>query len=144
VKIVDVNILLYVVNSAAVHHSAIHKWWESAIAAGEPLGLAWLVLTGFIRVATHPRAFPQSLTLREALENVDNWLQLPNARIVQETTGHWQVFRDLLQTVGTGGNLTSDAHLASLAICHSATLVSCDTDFLKFRQVRYENPLTSE
>jgi hypothetical protein len=87
--------------------------------------------------------FPTPLTVAEALGQIQIWLELPTAAIVQEPEDHWQTLRDLVATTGTTGNLTTDAHLAALAIAHRATLVSCDADFLRFRPVRWENPLAA-
>jgi toxin-antitoxin system PIN domain toxin len=142
-KIIDVNILLYAVNPHAPEHGRIRLWWEAAIDSGEPLGFAWIVIVGFLRLATHPRVFPHPLTVSEALGQIQEWLDLPAAAIVQEPEDYWPILSDLVTTVGTAGNLTTDAHLAALAIAHRATLASCDADFLRFRQVRWENPLAA-
>lgn len=141
-KIIDVNILLYVLNQAAREHPAVLGWWQDQIKNSEPLGFAWTVILGFVRISTNPRAFPQPLAPAEALGFMQEWLALPGARIVQETADHWRTVSELLETAGTAGNLTNDAHLAALAITHRATVASCDADFLRFRQVRWENPLS--
>ena len=142
-KIIDTNVLLYVVNRLAPHHGAITQWWTAATNDGEPLGFTWVTLLGFVRMATNPRVFARPLSVRQAVDQVSEWLALPTARIVQESPDHWKVLAQLLATVGTAGNLTTDAHLAALALHHGATLVSCDADFLKFRQVRFENPISA-
>ncbi len=95
---------------------------------------------GFLRLATNSRVFPTPLTLEEALECVDLWVNHVNTRVVTETEEHWLILRALISETGTAGNLTTDAHLASLAIAHGATLVSCDADFARFRGLRWENP----
>lgn len=140
-KIIDTNVLLYVVNPRAVQHAAVAQWWSAATNGDEPIGLAWVTLLGFVRMATNPRAFSRPLTVGQALDQVSEWIGLSTARIVHESPDHWKLLAQLLATVGTAGNLTTDAHLAALAISHGATLVSCDSDFLRFRQVRFENPL---
>jgi predicted nucleic acid-binding protein len=81
------------------------------------------------------------LTVTQGLDQVQEWLDLPGSRIVQESDNHWEMLRDLIETTGTVGNRATDAHLAALAITHRATLVSCDSDFLRFRALRWENPL---
>jgi len=141
VKIVDTNILLYVVNPDAAEHKQVSPWWNKACNGDEAVGFAWTTLLGFLRISTNPRAFPHPLTVRQALDQVDAWLAMPPARIVQESKDHWKIVSQLISSVGVGGNLTTDAHLAALAISHSATLASCDADFLKFRAVKFENPL---
>jgi toxin-antitoxin system PIN domain toxin len=87
---------------------------------------------GFLRLVTNPRVFLQPLTCEQALAKVDQWLAQPPVRVVHETEEQWRILRSLLQDCGVAGNLTTDAHLASLAIAHGAVLVSCDTDFARF------------
>lgn len=140
-KIVDLNVLLYAVNLDSAHHRIVRRHWEGAVSGVEAIGLPWAVLLGFLRLATNPAVFPRPLGTDVALEKVDTWLSLPAVRVVTETDGHWEVLRGLLADSGTAGNLTTDAHLAALAISHGAVLVSCDNDFARFRGLRWENPL---
>ena len=140
-KIVDLNVLLYAVNRDSVHHRPIRRWWEDAINGDETLGLPWAVLLGFLRLSTSPVVFPRPLPVEAAVAKVDAWLALSSVRVVAETDGHWEILRSLLAASGTAGNLTTDANLAALAIGHGAALVSCDTDFARFKGLRWENPL---
>lgn len=140
-KIVDLNVLLYAVNADAVQHAAARAWWERALNDDEPVGLAWIVLVGFLRIVTNPRVFPRPLAPEAAASKVDTWLSLENVQIVREKEDHWDTLRSLLAGVGTAGNLTSDAHLAALALSHDAVLVSCDADFARFKGLRRENPI---
>jgi toxin-antitoxin system PIN domain toxin len=105
------------------------------------LGFPWIVLLGFLRIATNPDIFPRPLTPDAATEKIAVWLSLSNTRLVQETDEHWSTLRALLSEAGTAGNLVTDAHLAALAISHGAELVSCDTDFAWFRGLRWHNPV---
>lgn len=140
-KIVDLNILLYVVNRDSAHHATVLKWWEAAIDRHESVGLPWIVLLGFVRIATNPVIFPQPLDIDTAIGKVDTWLSLDNARLVREKEEHWDILRSLIADSGAAGNLTTDAHLATLAISHGAVLVSCDNDFARFKGLRWENPI---
>ena len=140
-KIVDLNVLLHAVNDDAVHHPVILRWWEAAMNGDEVLGLPWVVVLGFLRLTTNPNIFPRPLPAEGALRVVDRWLSSGNARVVSEAEDHWDVLRALIDECGTAGNLTTDAHLAALAITRRATLVSCDSDFARFRGLRWENPL---
>ena len=140
-KIVDLNVLLYAVNADAVQHAAARAWWERALNDDEPVGLAWIVLVGFLRIVTNPRVFPRPLAPEAAASKVDTWLSLENVQIVREKEDHWDTLRSLLAGAGTAGNLTSDAHLAALALSHDAVLVSCDADFARFKGLRRENPI---
>jgi len=140
-KIVDVNILLYAINRSVPHHTLVRRWWEHSLSSSEPIGLAWPTIVGFVRLATHRKIFPQPQTLGEALKKVNDWLDHPNTSLVTESKDHWKILQQLLLETGTAGNLTSDAQLAALAISRGATLVSCDKDFNRFEQLRWENPL---
>lgn len=142
-KIVDVNVLLYVVNESAPHHSASLNWWESAINGDESVGLPWVVLLGFLRISTNPKIFPNPLDPAAAINKINTWRSLTNTYLVREKDEHWEILRTLLDETGTAGNLTTDAHLATLAISHGAILVSCDRDFARFQGLRWENPIDS-
>jgi toxin-antitoxin system PIN domain toxin len=140
-KLVDVNILIYAVNQRSEHHVKVLTWWNDAISGDEVVGLPWLVISGFVRITTNPRLLDQPLTIVEAVEQVDTWLAEPNVRTVPESDRHWLLFRDFIQQAGAGGNRTTDAHLAALAVANGATLVSCDLGFARFPQLRWENPV---
>lgn len=140
-RIVDLNVLLYAVNRDAPHHAAVRAHWERLLSGDESVGLPWLVVLGFVRLATSPRVFPRPLSTSEALARVEAWVRTGAVRLVSEREGHWEILRDLLRESGSAGNLTTDAHLAALAIGHGAVLVSCDGDFARFAGLRWENPL---
>lgn len=140
-KIVDLNVLLYAVNENAVHHRAALRWWEKAINGQEPVGLPWIVLLGFLRLSVNPAVFPHPLDADTALRKVGTWLALESTRLVREKDEHWDILRPLLADSGTAGNLTTDAHLAALAISHGAVLVSFDNDFSRFKGLRWESPI---
>jgi uncharacterized protein len=140
-KIVDLNILLYAVNSDAAQHERARAWWERAVNDEEVIGLAWVVLLGFLRLSTNPRVFPRPLSADAAAARLDTWLARDNIRIVSEKADHWTALKRLLRGSGTAGNLTTDAHLAALALSHDAVLVSSDADFSRFTSLRLENPL---
>jgi hypothetical protein len=143
VKLVDLNVLLYVINDDAPRHKAVLAWWNAALNGVEAIGLPWVVILGFLRISTNPRAFPRPLAADHAIAKVDTWLSLENVRVLREQDNHWEILRSLVSESGTAGNLTTDAHLAALAIGHAAVLVSCDSDFGRFKGLRWENPAIS-
>ncbi len=140
-KVIDLNVLLYAINQDAPLHAVVRPWWEGAMDGDDPIGLAWAVVLGFVRLSTSNRVFPNPLRPEVALAQVDQWLSHPNVRLVTETDEHWRILRDLLVMSGTAGNLTTDAHLAALAISYGAVLVSCDSDFGRYPHLRWHNPL---
>lgn len=139
--IADLNLLLYATNLDAPQHDRARRWWESAVGGDEVVGLAWVVILGFVRLATNPRIMSSPLTLAQALAVVAGWLAQPVVRVVEPTERHWGILKQLLEDNGAAGNLTSDAHLAALAIEHGATLCSADRDFARFAQLRWNNPV---
>ncbi len=95
-------------------------------------------------MSTHPRVFARPLRAEQAIGRVETWLAHPNVRVIREPDEHWRLLEQILENVGTMGNLCIDAHLASLAVAHGATLVSCDAEFGRFAMLRLESPLASK
>jgi toxin-antitoxin system PIN domain toxin len=140
-RLVDANILLYAVNSDSAKHDAARRWLDEMLAGNDRVGFAWSVLLAFLRLTTKAALFERPLSVEKALDTIDAWLAQPPAVIVHPTPRHAQILRGLVVRAGTGGNLTSDAHLAALAIEHGADLCSCDGDFRRFPGVRWHDPL---
>lgn len=139
--LLDANLLIYAVNADAPLHQKAKPWLESALSGQESVGFSWDVLLAFLRLTTRPGMFRRSLSMNAAFELLAAWLDQPLATIVNPGPRHLQVLRELLLPLGTGGNLTSDAHLAALAIEHGAELCSSDTDFARFNGLKWRNPL---
>ena len=139
--VVDVNLLIYAVNEDAPDHRESKAWLEAAISGTETVGLPWIVLLAFLRLTTRAGLFRSPLTANAAFDLVDAWLQQPSVVVPEPTSRHLQTMRDLVSPLGTGGNLTSDAYLAALAIEHGAELCSTDNDFARFGRLRWRNPL---
>jgi len=137
----DVNLLVSAFDQESLSHQEAKVWLENVLSGREPIGLAWNVLLGFLRISTNPRALPKPLRIEQALDLVGNWLAQPNVVILHPGPRHFELLRDLLIGVGTGGNLTSDAHLAALALEHRAVVYSSDKDFNRFTGLRWQNPL---
>jgi hypothetical protein len=143
VKVLDVNLLLYAVNADGPHHASAKAWLEYALSGDETVALPWIVILGFLRLATNPRVFTEPLEPVQALELVGGWLARPPVEYLNPGDEHWDIFRDLLEEAGTAGNLTTDAHLAALAVEHGAELHSTDTDFARFTRLRWVNLLAA-
>lgn len=137
----DANLLIYAVDETATHHPAARRWLDGRLSGDETLAFTWVVLLAFVRLTTNPRIFERPFSPSEALDVVDGWLDQPTVTVVGPTERHRRVLRELLKATGTAGNLTTDAHLAAVAIEHGATLCSVDRDFGRFSGLRWMNPL---
>jgi toxin-antitoxin system PIN domain toxin len=140
VRVVDANVLVYAVNADAAEHGTARAWLEERLSGVEAVGLAWSVLLAFIRVVTRAGVLSMPLPPAKAFEYVEEWLAQPTAAVLHPTARHLAVLRGLLEPLGTAGNLTTDAHLAALAVEHGAVLVSFDRDFGRFPGVRWHHP----
>jgi toxin-antitoxin system PIN domain toxin len=141
VKLPDVNLLLYAVDEESPSHEGAREWLEAILSGTEAVAFAWMTLLGFLRISTNPAAFERPLPPDDALGHIDEWLSQPVAAIISPTDRHAATLRQLLRPLGTAGNLTTDAHLAALALEHGAELCSSDNDFSRFEGVRWVDPL---
>lgn len=139
--LVDANILLYTADESSRFHRRATEWWDTRLSGDEAVCLCWPVISAFIRIGTNPRLFARPMSLREAANQVQSWLEQPCVRIVRATDAHWELFRRCMEEVDAVGNLVSDAHLAALAMEHGCELCSSDADFARFRGLRWNNPL---
>lgn len=137
----DVNLLVYAYNSSTRQHAAAKLWWETALTDGLPVGLSWAVILGFIRLTTGRRVMLSPITIRQARGIVNSWLERPNVQIVMPGEKHPDLVFDLLDSAGGGGDLTTGAHLAALALEYLAIVATADADFSRFPGVRTVNPL---
>lgn len=139
----DVNLLLYAVIDAFPQHEKARQWWEDAVNSDELVGLADPAVFGFLRISTNPRLIKPPLSIDDAARRVENWLELPNVRWVQPGPGHHDRALGYLRAAGTAGNLTTDAQLAAIAVGNNATMCSNDSDFARFGDITWHNPLTA-
>jgi len=137
----DVNLLLYALDRSSPHHDRARDWLEGVLSGQETVGFSWTVLLAFLRLSTRGQIFVNPLAPGEAFDIVEGWLAQPSATVLHPTDRHGAILRGLIEPLGTAGNLTSDAHLAALAIEHGAEVCSADTDFARFRGLRWTNPL---
>ncbi|GAC1612045.1 MAG: type II toxin-antitoxin system VapC family toxin [Mycobacteriales bacterium] len=139
--LVDANILLYAVDEDSAQHDAARAWLEEALNGTRRIGLPWQSLTAFVRIATHPRALTRPLTAAQAWGYVEDWLDAPVAWVPGPGPKHRDVLRQLVCGLDLRGNLVSDAVLAALCLEHGLTVVSADSDFARFRDVLWINPV---
>jgi toxin-antitoxin system PIN domain toxin len=141
VRLLDLNILLYAVNTDSPRHAHARAWLETTMNGAEAVAIPWVVILGFLRLATSRHVFERPLDVEQACEVVDGWFSRQNIVLLNPGPEHWRIFRTLLAAAGTAGNLTTDAHLAALAIEHECELCSTDADFARFPQLTSQDPL---
>jgi toxin-antitoxin system PIN domain toxin len=141
--LLDANLLLYAVHKGAPQHERTATWLTEQLNGPKRVGLPWQSLAAFLRISTHPRAFQHPLAPHTAWELVTDWLAAPVAWIPQPGPEHARILGKLITTYEIRGNLVPDAQLAALAIEHGVPLCSNDTDFARFRELRWVDPLES-
>jgi uncharacterized protein len=141
VILLDANILIYAIDRDSPRHVRARRWLEETLSGDTWVGLPWIAILAFIRVTTRPGIVRRPLLPEQALAFVDSWLGQPYVTAVGPGEQHWRILRSLLRANGTAGNLTSDAHIAALALEHGCTVVSADTDFRRFAGITHVNPL---
>src|SRR5581483_8660806 len=139
--LIDVNILVYGFRADAPGHFRYSAWWKDRIASQHAFGLADLVLSGFLRIVTHPRVFAPPSPLEQALQFVETLKGLPNCVEIRPGVRHWKIFTDLCRRANARGNLVPDAYLAALAIESGSEWITTDRDYARFPGLRWRHPL---
>jgi toxin-antitoxin system PIN domain toxin len=139
--LVDANLLIYAIDRDSPHHARARGWLEETLSGDTRVGLPWVVILAFIRLTTRSGIVRNPLRPDQALAFVDSWLRQPYVTAVGPGEHHWRILSNLLRASGTAGNLTSDAHIASLALEWGDTVASADSDFRRFSGVTLVNPL---
>ncbi len=138
--IVDANVLLYAVDDQSNLHAAARTWLDSAMNGVERVGFPWVSLMAFQRIVTHPRVTTHPLAPVDAWACITNWLDADQAWVPVPGTCHRDVLGRLLVDGDLHGNLVPDAHLAALAIEHGTGICSFDSDFARFKELRWMSP----
>jgi hypothetical protein len=137
----DVNVLVYAHRSDAPDHDRYWQWLESLLEGDAAYAVSDLVLSGFLRVVTHPGVFAEPTPLDVALRFVADVRERPNCVPTSPGERHWGIFQRLCREAGARGNLVPDAFLAALAIEAGLEFVTTDRDFARFSGLRWRHPL---
>lgn len=135
----DVNVLIYAHREDAPEHDQYAKWLESLTAGPEPFAVAEVVLASFLRIVTNPRIFDPSTPMKTAIAFCSQLVDCPQAVMVGPNRRHWALFLDLCAPIK--GPLVTDAYIAALAIEHGCQLITTDSDFARFKGLRWRHPL---
>jgi toxin-antitoxin system PIN domain toxin len=139
--LLDANILLYAVDEESPFFERASSWLVKQFNGPTRIGLPWISLTAFVRLTTHMRALERPLSPDEAWAFVERWLDLDVCWTPNPTARHVEVFGNLVTKYQLSGNVVSDAHIAALAIEHGLTIYSADSDFARFKEVSWANPV---
>ena len=137
----DVNVLIYAYREDAAEHRPYRVWLERAMGGDEPIGLADSVISGVVRIVTHPKIFRPPSPIDDALGFIEDLFAQPAAIRLSPGRRHWIIFARLCREIRARGNLVPDAFLAALALEHGCELVTNDTDFARFKGLRWRHPL---
>ena len=140
--LLDVNIWIYAHREDAPKHSRFKTFVEQLLANNSPFALSPLVMSGFLRIVTHPKIFDPPTPIDIALEFSATIIQHPDAVIVNPGARHWEIFVDLCRKIDARGNLIPDAYHAALAIESGNTWVTTDRDYSRFPGLDWKHPLT--
>lgn len=133
--------LVYAHRRDADRHADYRGWLEQVMNAGQAYGVAELVLSGFLRIVTHPKVFKQPTPLPQAAAFCAALRSRPNASLLSPGERHWQIFTELCTEVGARGNLVPDAYLAAIAIETDSDWITTDRDYRRFSNLRVRHPL---
>ena len=139
-QLVDVNVLVYAHREDAPDHDRFLSWLENWIDADAAFGMSDLVLSGFLRIVTHPRVFRRPTPIKLALEFVDSIRQRPNCVPIRPGLRHWDIFEGLCRSSAAKGNLVPDAYLAAIAIESGSEWITTDRDYSRFDGLRWRHP----
>jgi hypothetical protein len=140
----DVNVLVFAHREDAVDHPRYRQWLEAILQSGQPYGISDHVLSGFLRVVTHPRVFAPPSPIRSALDFVRQVREQPHCRLIVPGPRHWQIFTGLCQSLAAAGNLVPDAWFAAMAIESDCEWITTDRDYELFPGLRWRHPLTGK
>jgi toxin-antitoxin system PIN domain toxin len=140
--LLDVNVLVYAHREDASDHKQYRAFLEDAINGREAFGVADIVLSGYLRVVTHPRVFVKPTPLASALNFVESIRTAVNCVVIAPGPRHWGIFADLCRHVAVRGNLVPDAFLAALSIETGSEWITTDRGFARFPGLRWRHPLS--
>lgn len=138
--LLDVNILVGAHREDAESHGDLREWLERELQGVAPVAVTDLVLSGFVRVVTHPRVFREPTPLSVSLQFVEDLRTREGVRVVAPGPRHWGIFADLCRRTSARGNLVPDAYHAAVAMEQGCEWVTLDRGFARFPGLRWRTP----
>lgn len=144
-KAVDTNVLLYAHRKESPHHKQAFQLLQGLSEGAVSWAIPWPCVSEFLRVATHPRFYSPPTSLEIALQNIQSLIASPSLTLLSETERHEEILFEILKKYDARGNHIFDAKIYTLCREHGISeILTADTDFLKFREIRITNPFLSE
>jgi toxin-antitoxin system PIN domain toxin len=140
-QLVDVNVLVYAFRRDARDHPRYAAWLNQLVNSEQAFGVSDQVLSGFLRIVTHPRIFSPPTPLSAALAFTEAFRSAPAAVPIMPGARHWDLFVRLCRDAGARGNLIADAWFAALAIESGSEFITTDRDYARFRGLKWSHPL---
>lgn len=138
----DINLLVYAHDMSSRFHDSARDWWEDLMRRRIALGLPVVTVLGFVRLLSNPRITNNPANPAVLLTVMNHILCQPNVSLISPGMKHLEIMAELFLNSGCTGKMTTDIHLAALAIEHGARLASNDADFSRFPQLDWLNPLS--
>ena len=139
---VDTNLLVYA-------HREDSSWHETAytrikeLAEGRALwAIPWPCIHEFLAIVTHQRIYDPPTPLKNALDQVEAWLESPSLILLSELKDYWIGLRTRLESGQITGAKVHDGRIAALCMVHGVReLWTADRDFSRFPELKTRNPL---
>ena len=141
-QLLDVNVLVYAFRKDGPQYDCYASWMQELVGGDRPFGIPDLVLSGFLRIVTHPRIFSEPTPIDEALAFTERLRESPTYVTVVPGPRHWSIFAGLCRSTGARGNLVPDAYLAAMAIESGSEWITTDRDYSRFPGLRWRLPLS--
>jgi hypothetical protein len=137
----DVNVLVYAHRRESPDHRAYADWVRRLATAPEPFGLFDVVGAAFVRIVTNARLWETPTEPGVALDFVARLRRRKSCRVLHPGSTSWAIFSRLVEETSARGKLVADAWLAAMVMEHACTLATCDGDFVRFPELRWQHPL---
>ncbi len=136
----DVNVLVHAFRADSSDHAECRSWLQGVVNGDSRYAMSPQVLSGVVRVTTHPKVFRRPSTLDEAIGFCEVLLSQPHCVVIQSGEAHWEIFARLCREADARGNLVPDAWFAALAIESGCEWITMDHDYARFSGLRWRLP----
>ncbi|MGH9180470.1 MAG: TA system VapC family ribonuclease toxin [Acidimicrobiales bacterium] len=137
----DVNVLVHAYRRESPSHPRYAAWLSALVSGADEVALVHGTLTGFLRIVTNRRIYPDAAPTPEALAFVEVMRRSRRGRWLAAGEAVWTSFSALVAGDSqVRGNLVPDAWLAALALSHGCRLATADRGFARFEGLDWFDP----